>query len=206
MRCSSGGSAPKISMPSSSAQATPSAILRLMPSFHQQRKSAGQFSSELHAYIWCINPSSDEPAWIDSKLRLAAWSEKSAESTTFRESQSLSWSIITKPMQRAYRTQPHDRCLVLTLDAAGDGCTASVWMGGDGRLARIWDQSGLASICFTAASRRFWAFVLCDTKEKSRVYQLVEQLIKLFSKHLESMYHFTTEHLHVCPFSFNKKR
>ena len=46
----------------------------------------------------------------------------------------------------AYRTQPLGKCLVLTVDAMGDGTTATASIGEDGQLNRLWRQSGLASI------------------------------------------------------------
>ena len=125
---------------------TPSAILRLMPQMHQQRKSAGQFSSELHAYMvyQSILRRTGLARFETTASRMVL--KRTLKARRFDNPKLVLVDHHEAHAQGAYRTQPHDRCLVLTLDAMGDGCTASVWMGGDGRLARIWDQSGLAAI------------------------------------------------------------
>ncbi|MEL6345662.1 MAG: hypothetical protein AAFV53_21310, partial [Myxococcota bacterium] len=46
----------------------------------------------------------------------------------------------------AYRTQPARRCLTLTLSLGGDGVFASAWMGSDGQLDPLWNQSTLAAL------------------------------------------------------------
>ena len=48
--------------------------------------------------------------------------------------------------EAAYRTQSRDRVLVLTLDAMGDGRSATAWLGSNGQLHPLWSQSGLAAI------------------------------------------------------------
>ena len=125
---------------------TPSALLRLMPNFHQQRKLTGQFSSELHAYM--VYQSILRRTGLD-RIETAASRlvlQRALKARRFEETKIVLIDHHEAHAQGAYRTQPHDRCLVLTLDAMGDGCTASVWMGGDGKLIRLWDQSGLAAI------------------------------------------------------------
>ena len=103
--------------------------------------------------------------------------------------------------QGAYRTQPHDRCLVLTLDAMGDGCTASVWMGGDGRLARIWDQSGLAAInLFYSRITEILGFRPLRHEGKITGLSARGTIDQALLKAFENTYHFTMENLHVCPF------
>lgn len=125
---------------------TPSSLLRCLPKFHQQRKSSGQFSTELHAYMV-----------YQSVLRRTGFDRLEIGASRYILGRTLRGRRFSNPKlvlmdhheahaQGAYRTQKQDRCLVITLDAMGDGCTASVWMGGDGRLKRLWDQSGLAAI------------------------------------------------------------
>ena len=48
--------------------------------------------------------------------------------------------------QGAFRTQPHDPCLVLTVDAMGDGTSATAWVGQAGDLEQRFRQSGLACV------------------------------------------------------------
>ena len=125
---------------------TPSALLRLLPQFHQQRKSTGQFSTELHAYM--VYQSILRRTGLDRIETTASRMvlKKTLKNRRFADPKLILMDHHEAHAQGAYRTQPHDRCLVLTLDAMGDGCTASVWMGGDKKLTRLWDQSGLAAI------------------------------------------------------------
>ncbi|MFZ5475533.1 MAG: carbamoyltransferase C-terminal domain-containing protein [Myxococcota bacterium] len=48
--------------------------------------------------------------------------------------------------ESAWRTQPRERCLVLTTDAMGDGLTATASVGGPEGLRRVASQSGLAAV------------------------------------------------------------
>jgi carbamoyltransferase len=125
---------------------TPSAFLRMMPRFHQKRKHEGQFSKSLHGYM--VYQSLLRRSGFDIiEQRTSQWVFKKK----FKERRFTHPTIVLVDhheahAQGAYRTQERDQCLILTLDAMGDGCSASVWMGKGGRLTKLWDQSGLAAI------------------------------------------------------------
>jgi carbamoyltransferase len=125
---------------------TPSAALRARPDFHHSRKDQGQFSPLLHAYIV-----------YQSTLRATGLHATEVE---------LGRQIITRRLQErplgdatvemmdhhmahahgAYRTQGRDHSLVLTVDAMGDGTTATAWLGQGGQIDLLWRQSGLAAV------------------------------------------------------------
>lgn len=125
---------------------TPSAALRMWPSQHKQAKKQGQFSPLLHAYILYQS--------VLKKSGLYAIEVEACQ--TILEGR-LKQRPFPRPTPRmidhhrahaegAYRTQPHDDCLVLTVDAMGDGNTATVSQGQGGELDLLWQQSGLASL------------------------------------------------------------
>lgn len=125
---------------------TPSAFLRMFPRLHQNRKAEGQFAPALHAYM--VYQSVLRRTGLD---RIETTASRFVIQRTLRERRFSDPKLILMDhheahAQGAYRTQPHDRCLVLTLDAMGDGCTASVWMGNNQKLTPLWNQSGLAAI------------------------------------------------------------
>ena len=125
---------------------TPSAVLRFAHGFHQKYKKEGQFSKALHGYML-----------YQSVLRRTGLEQIEKKASQWIVQKNLSAICPQNPdifmmdhheahAQGAYRTQHLDRCLVLTLDAMGDGCSATVWQGEKGTLRRLWDQSGLAAI------------------------------------------------------------
>ena len=125
---------------------TPSSFLRMFPSLHQHRKAGGQFSKELHAYMVyqsIIKRTGLERIEISASKQIL---RKILRKRRFVHPKLILMDHHEAHAQGAYRTQSQDRCLVLTLDAMGDGSTASVWMGSNKRLTRLWDQSGLAAI------------------------------------------------------------
>lgn len=48
--------------------------------------------------------------------------------------------------EAAYRTQPHDPVLVITLHPSGDGVALATYRGSVGQLDRLWAQKGFASL------------------------------------------------------------
>ena len=145
--CSSAGISPReVDTVVVGTSYTPSAFLRLAHNLHQKYKKEGQFSYLLHGYML-----------YQSLLRRTGLDtlEKNASSWILKKK--LSVICPQNPQihlidhheahaQGAYRTQKKDRCLVFTLDAMGDGCSASVWQGENQQLRPLWDQSGLAAI------------------------------------------------------------
>ena len=126
---------------------TPSAALRAFPNHHSRlRERDGVFSPLLHAYVV-----------YQTALRasgLYAWEVDACQSV-------LSRRIAERPFgtthvelmdhhkahaHGAYRSQGNPRCLVLTVDAMGDGTTATASMGSDGQLDQLWRQGGLAGV------------------------------------------------------------
>ena len=125
---------------------TPSAILRAAPAFHRNAKVGGQFSPLLHGYILyqsAIRATNTQDFELSICKRIIRHKLKS------RRLQNVPITLTdhhTAHSEGAYRTQQHDRCLVFTLDAMGDGTTATVSLGQDGQLSQIWRQNGLASV------------------------------------------------------------
>ncbi|MBM75137.1 MAG: hypothetical protein CMK59_07035 [Proteobacteria bacterium] len=123
---------------------TPSVFLRLFPQMHAQQKTKSQFSNSLHAYLLyqsLLKRSGFE--WIEQRSSHAVLKRKLAK---FSSAPIVLMDHHRSHAEGAYRTQPHKKALVLTLDAMGDGTTATAWMGRDGTLVKLWDQSGLAAI------------------------------------------------------------
>jgi carbamoyltransferase len=125
---------------------TPATALRALPTFHHARRDEGTFSYLLNLYILyqvALRRSGLQVAEIAASevllsRRLAArgFTRARLELMDHHEAHA----------QAAYRSQPRTECLVVTLDAMGDGATATVWEGRDGQLRRRWEQSGLASV------------------------------------------------------------
>ena len=125
---------------------TPSAALRAMPKQHASARSAGQFSPWLHRYIVyqsALKAAGTHTFEVDAckriltrKLRARPFAKAAVEMMDHHQAHA----------EVAYRTQGRSQCLVLTVDAMGDGVTATASMGHDGALDRLWRQSGLASV------------------------------------------------------------
>jgi carbamoyltransferase len=123
---------------------TPSAILRALPGSHRKAKGRGQFSGLLHGYI--LYQSMLKRAGMEGleqaichrilgrRLRKRPFGGARLELMDHHRAHA----------EGAYRTQARDRCLVLTLDAMGDGTTATAWLGSGGQLNLLGAQSGLA--------------------------------------------------------------
>lgn len=126
---------------------TPSTVLRALPKMHHQARDKGQFSRLLHAYIVYQSAlrktglhtleMDASQALLESRLRGERPFDR-ARVTMMDHHQAHA--------EVAYRTQADPHCLVLTVDAMGDGTTCTAWMGDNGRLERLYRQSGLASI------------------------------------------------------------
>jgi carbamoyltransferase len=123
---------------------TPSAALRLFPQFHGTQKKQGQFSPLLHGYLYYQT--------LLRKCNLEQFEYRLNRKILQHKLKKISTAPITlidhheSHAQLAYRTQGHTRALVLTLDAMGDGTSATAWMGREGTLIPLWRQSGLAAI------------------------------------------------------------
>ncbi len=125
---------------------TPSTILRALPGFHHQRKSEGNFSYLLNLYILyqvALRRSGLEAAEIQASHALL---RKRLDLRGFSRSELRLMDHHEAHAHSAYRSQPRDECLVITIDAMGDGASVTVWVGRNGRLDLHWEQSGLASV------------------------------------------------------------
>ena len=125
---------------------TPSALLRQYPSSHTTAKKSGQFSILLHGYMLyqsMLRRSGLHIYEIEAckKVLKARLKERPFETTDIKL-----WDHHQAHAEAAYRTQPRAEILVLTLDAMGDGLSATAWHGRSGDIRKLWDQSGLASI------------------------------------------------------------
>jgi carbamoyltransferase len=125
---------------------TPSAFLRANPKQHQRAKSNGQFSPLLHSYMLyqsSLRRSGLYTIEVDACHRILR--TKLLE-RPFKNPDIRLLDHHEAHAQGAYRTQPRETCLVMTLDAMGDGLSSTVWRATDGELRKLWDQSGLAAI------------------------------------------------------------
>ncbi len=125
---------------------TPSTLLRAMPAMHHQRRSEGAFSYLLNLYILyqvALRRSGLAPleirasrSLLEGRLARRGLGGARLELMDHHEAHA----------HAAYRSQPHDECLIITIDAMGDGATVTVWVGRDGQLQPHFEQSGLAAI------------------------------------------------------------
>ncbi len=126
---------------------TPSFLLRRFPGLHQeQKRGRGQFSYPLNLYF--LYQSALRKAGLHS-LEVKACQrllETHLKQRPFEVQQVEMVDHHTAHAQAAYRTQPRSQCLVITVDAMGDGQSVTVRVGRDGELEPGFAQSGLAAI------------------------------------------------------------
>lgn len=125
---------------------TPAVALRRFSAFHHNaRTSNGQYSPLLNAYIVYQVAIKETGLWpVEAELSRRFLRGRmrtrgiGADVSTIDHHEAHAWS--------AYRSQPHDDALVVTMDAMGDGTSTTVSLGGGGHLKPIWRQSGLSAI------------------------------------------------------------
>lgn len=126
---------------------TPSWLLRRFPSLHHQQKDTkGQFSPLLNAYI----------VYQVALRKLKAQGLELRACQHLLERKIRDRGLAPKRVvlldhhaahaHSAYRSQERDSVLVITLDAMGDGISATAWRGQGGQLERLFSQSGFAAI------------------------------------------------------------
>lgn len=126
---------------------TPSWALRRFPARHAQAKAErGQFDPALNAYILyqvALRRTGLHTLEIEANERLLA---ERMRARGFARAELGLMDHHEAHANAAYRAQPHERSLLLTVDAMGDGvsCTASV--GQVGQINRHWTQSGMAAV------------------------------------------------------------
>ena len=125
---------------------TPSTLLRALPGFHHSRKSGGNFSYLLNLYI-LYQVALRRTGMDASEIRASsALLRKRMDGRGFARAELELMDHHEAHAQAAYRSQPRSECLIITVDAMGDGASITVWVGRDGELTMRWDQSGLAAI------------------------------------------------------------
>ena len=125
---------------------TPSAALRQFPETHQNAKEHGQFSTKLHGYLVyqsTIRKLGLEQAEIKVCARII---QEKLKQRPFENYKLEMLDHHQCHAEAAYRTQSKERCLVLTIDAMGDGLSATTWKGEQGTLESLWSQSGLSAM------------------------------------------------------------
>jgi len=125
---------------------TPSTLLRAMPSFHHARKSEGNFSYLLNLYICyqvALRRSGLEALEIQASQALL---RKRMDRRGFARAELRMMDHHEAHAHAAYRSQPRSECMVITIDAMGDGASVTVWVGRSGQLDLHFEQSGLAAV------------------------------------------------------------
>ncbi|NOY27633.1 MAG: hypothetical protein GXP62_17345, partial [Oligoflexia bacterium] len=125
---------------------TPSALLRALPGRHHAARTQGQFSSLLHGYI--VYQSFLKATGLFT-LEVDLCEDILRRRLRQRPLQSAALEMMDHHRahaEGAYRTQDSEDCLVLTVDAMGDGSSATASRGHGGDLDLLWRQSGLASV------------------------------------------------------------
>ncbi len=125
---------------------TPSAALRALPAWHQGRRAEGQFSPALHAYIVYQSMLRKTGLYTAEVDACAAILRRRMGERMLDGAELQLMDHHRAHAEGAYRTFRQDHCLVLTIDAMGDGTTATASLGRDGQLDLLWRQSGLAGI------------------------------------------------------------
>jgi carbamoyltransferase len=126
---------------------TPSWLLRRFPQLHQREKATGgQFSPLLNAYIlYQVGLKSLKAQGLEMRL-CRQFFEKRLADRGLEKVRIVLLDHHAAHAHSAYRTQARQEVLLLTLDAMGDGISATVWKGENGEMVRLFAQSGLASI------------------------------------------------------------
>ncbi len=185
---------------------TPSAILRQFPNSHKKAKGSGQFSPLLHGYMvyqsalrklglhrlevdLCskiIRKRLQERPFGDFKLHMLDHHQCHAES--------------------AYRTQNKSHCLVVTMDAMGDGLSATVWEGNNGELHQLWQQSGLSSMSlFYSRITEVLGFTPLRHEGKITGLAALAKAPQLLVEHFQSMVSFSNGRFSRVPLAPAKK-
>jgi carbamoyltransferase len=126
---------------------TPSWLLRRFPDFHHQKKQKNsQFSPLLNAYIlYQVALHKGKAQGMETRLckRLL---QRQLRHRGLERAQVLLMDHHAAHAHSAYLSQSQDEALVFTIDAMGDGISATVWQGKGGKINRLFAQSGLAAI------------------------------------------------------------
>ncbi len=125
---------------------TPSTILRALPRVHARARGDGSFSYLLNLYIFYQVAQRRTGMYRAELAASRALLSRRLAGRGFGGARIFFMDHHEAHAQAAYRSQPHRRCLVLTLDAMGDGASATAWEGRDGSLCPLGEQSGLAAI------------------------------------------------------------
>ena len=125
---------------------TPAALLRAFPQRHHAARDQGQFSPLLHAYIVYQSALKATGLFTMEVDACEAILRQRLRQRPFERAQLVLMDHHRAHAEGAYRTQPHEDCLVLTVDAMGDGTSATVSRGMGGDLDLVWRQSGMASV------------------------------------------------------------
>jgi carbamoyltransferase len=125
---------------------TPSTLLRSMPRMHHDARGQGNFSYLLNLYILYqvgLRRTGLDAAEIQASRALL---RRRLGGRGFGGAQLELMDHHEAHAHAAYRSQPRDECLVVTIDAMGDGASVTVWEGRGGVLTRSFEQSGLAAV------------------------------------------------------------
>jgi predicted NodU family carbamoyl transferase len=133
---------------------SPPLVLRRRPSLRRWVNSAFSPLVDVHVFVQAMLRQTGYGA-LEADLA-AEWLDKRLRNVGFRPQRVTTVDIHRSLAEAAYRTQPRDEVLVLTLHPMGDGSAVAVHAGVDGQLERTWNQKGFATLhvhlqrCFEA--------------------------------------------------------
>lgn len=126
---------------------TPSWFLRRFPDLHHKRKAHGdQFDPALNAYVAYQVGLRRTGLYVQEVEACRRLLERRLMDRGFAKATVEMWDHHAAHAEAAYRTQPNLDCLVLTVDAMGDGISNTAWLGRAGDLERHYAQSGFSAV------------------------------------------------------------
>lgn len=123
---------------------SPPLLLRRRPELRRLLKSSFSPLLSAHVFVQAMVRQSGFGAF-EADL-VAEWLRGRLENTGFRPQRVTTVDIHRALAEAAYRTQPRDELLVLTLHPMGDGAAVTVHHGVDGQLECVWAQKGFEAL------------------------------------------------------------
>lgn len=166
---------------------TPPLVVRKHPRLRTVARDAFSPAMDAQVFFQAVMRSSGLGA-MDAN-RAEEWFAERFAARGFRPQRVETIDVHKALAHAAYRGQPEDKVLTLTLHPMGDGAVFAVHRGGAGQLDRIWDQQGFSTLhvhlqrCATAIGMeptiddaRMWALAARGEPDDALLEQLQDQL------------------------------